>query len=269
MNVLRSVTRLKCASSIVNNIGQARRGYAAPKQLPITWVRPDKVPCISKEKSGDLGIDYNITPVNYIKEFEDIPELDELDDIVKKMFTIHYQRRRELVDLQKKRARELVKRHHCDEGSMETRIAVITAEILQLQEHQSIFHNNKRSKVLLKELIEKRKKWLKKLRIQDYPRFEYILERLNLVYHPFPEENIFLTRKGGTRQLLQKYCDKLIQKKLDAYRAELEAQQKDFFREKAEKLEFIRNEEIACGVAPSVSEEEIEAAKQKAASFVK
>lgn len=76
------------------------------------------------------------------------------------------------------------------------------------------------------------------------------------------------TRKGGTRRLLDKYCDELIQKKLDAYRAELEAQQKDFFNEKAQKLEFIRNEEIACGVAPSVTEEEVKAAKEKAASFV-
>lgn len=66
-------------------------------------------------------------------------------------------------------------------------VAVITAEILQLQEIQEIYPNNKKSKVLLKELIDKRKKWLKKLRIQDYPRFEFLLERLNLVYHPIPE----------------------------------------------------------------------------------
>lgn len=77
MNVLRSVTRHKCASSIVNNIGQGARGYASVKKLPIEWVRPEKIPCISKEASGDGGLDYNITPNNYIKEFENLPELDE------------------------------------------------------------------------------------------------------------------------------------------------------------------------------------------------
>lgn len=63
----------------------------------------------------------------------------------------------------------------------------MTVQILQLQEHQKEFWQNGKSKTILKELIEKRKKYLKKLRTQDYPRFEFLLERLNLVYKPFAE----------------------------------------------------------------------------------
>lgn len=59
----------------------------------------------------------------------------------------------------------------------------------------------------------------------------------------------------------------MVQKKLNAYKKELESQMKDFYREKAEKLEFIRNEEIDCGVEPTITQEDIETAKQKAAQY--
>lgn len=39
--------------------------------------------------------------------------------------------------------------------------------------------------------------------------------------------------------------------------------QKDFYKEKAEKLIFIRKEELACGLQPSVSEEDIIKVKQQ------
>lgn len=77
----------------------------------------------------------------------------------------------------------------------------MTVQILQLQEHQEKFRNNVKTKVMLKELIEKRKRLLKILRDQDYPRFEFLLKRLNIVYHPFQEwviwifVNLFHTKK--------------------------------------------------------------------------
>ena len=48
------------------------------------------------------------------------------------------------------------------------------------------FPKDKRRKVKLKELIELRKKWLKFLRKWDYRRFEWLLEKLDLVYKPPP-----------------------------------------------------------------------------------
>lgn len=43
--------------------------------------------------------------------------------------------------------------------------------------------------------------------------------------------------------------------------------QKQFYIEKAEKLAFIREEELACGLKPSVSENDIEEAKKKAEEY--
>ena len=63
----------------------------------------------------------------------------------------------------------------------------MTAEIHRLQEHMQNHPRNMRSKVVLKEKIDKRKKYLKRLRTWDYKRFEWILEKLNLIYKPSPE----------------------------------------------------------------------------------
>lgn len=68
------------------------------------------------------------------------------------------------------------------------------------------------------------------------------------------------------RRLTRLHCQKLRREKTLAYRRELKAQQKDFFLEKAAKLEFIRNEEIACGKEPTVTENDIEEARNTAAN---
>lgn len=76
-----------------------------------------------------------------------------------------------------------------------------------------------------------------------------------------------ITRKDSLRRLTEKHCDKLLREKLDVYKRELKELQKDFYTEKVEKLAFIREEELACGLQPSVSEENIDEAKQKAREY--
>lgn len=78
---------------------------------------------------------------------------------------------------------------------------------------------------------------------------------------------IQITHRESLTRLTEKHCNQLVQQKLDAYKAELKAQQKDFYAEKAEKLAFIREEEIACGLSPTVSEEDIALAKQKVTEY--
>lgn len=76
-----------------------------------------------------------------------------------------------------------------------------------------------------------------------------------------------VTKKESLTRVTEKHCNQMVQKKLDTYKAELKAQQKNFFAEKAEKLAFIRKEEIACGLEPTVSEEDVALAKQKAMEY--
>jgi small subunit ribosomal protein S15 len=62
----------------------------------------------------------------------------------------------------------------------------MTAAVRNMQQIMEQFPRDKRYKVKLKELIERRKKWLKYLRMWDYRRFEWLLEKLDLVYKPPP-----------------------------------------------------------------------------------
>jgi small subunit ribosomal protein S15 len=62
----------------------------------------------------------------------------------------------------------------------------MTADIRNMQQVMEKFPRNKHCKVQLKELIERRKKCLKYLRKWDYKRFEWLLEKLDLIYRPPP-----------------------------------------------------------------------------------
>jgi len=63
----------------------------------------------------------------------------------------------------------------------------MTNNIHRLQEHMKKYPTNSVAKVALKKTIEKRGKYLRYLRMWDYRRFEWVLEKLNLVYKPMPE----------------------------------------------------------------------------------
>lgn len=62
----------------------------------------------------------------------------------------------------------------------------MTANIRNLQEHYKTSPRDKNSRVALKEIIDKRKKRLKYLRTWDYKKFEWLLDNLDLMYHPHP-----------------------------------------------------------------------------------
>ncbi|XP_011500427.1 PREDICTED: 28S ribosomal protein S15, mitochondrial [Ceratosolen solmsi marchali] len=265
MNIIRR--QFKNLSIISKNLIQNTYCTKYPT-LPEKWVMPIKICSVEPQKSGDGGIDYKIAETDYIQHFDKSKELQNCNEILNKLCSVKYNRKKELVHVRRIKALELVQRHKLDRGSMESRIAAATVEIHRLQEHYNICKKDIQSKVFLKELIEKRRKWLKKLRLIDYSRFEFLLEKLNLTYHPPLEQDIRLTVKYSTKKLHEKRCDQIIQQKLDTYKAELQGQQKDFFKEKAEKLAFIRKEEIECGIVPTITELQIKEAEAKAASFV-
>lgn len=261
-----NVSRLGCLR--VNNIykfgGSLSRDASTMEKYKIKWSRPPKVPIMEREQSGDLGLNVTVKPTDIQLYYDRSKELDDASDIVKKMFTVGFQHRTAVRDLKREKTMELVKRHGSDRGSVEASIAAMTSEIQHVQEHYKRHPRNRISKVFLKELIEKRNKQLKLLRKWDYKRFEWILERLNLVYKPAPEKLGMVSRKESIRKLTQEYCDKIVKDKIDAHKEEIKVQKKIFYREKAEKLAFIRKEELECGVTPTVTEKSIATARRKA-----
>lgn len=136
-------------------------------------------------------------------------------------------------------------------------VARMTATIRRYQEHMEQHPRDKRRKVILKELIDKRKKFLKYLRRWDYRRFEWILEKLDLVYKPPPAKFHWITRKESLQKLTDIHCENLRQEKLAEYRKTLEEQQIPFLEDAIKKMEFIRQEQIDLDIPVTVSLEDI------------
>ncbi|XP_017090817.1 small ribosomal subunit protein uS15m [Drosophila bipectinata] len=243
------------------------REYAFKSDLKIKWVRPEKIACYKPEKSGDLSKLPPLKGDELLPEFRDCKELEKADNTVKSLFmlsnnanyltTKHY--RNEMV--------KDVQRHAQDYGSVEAKLANMTALIRRYQERMESHPRDKMIKVRLKELIDKRKKFLKYLRRWDYARFEWILEKLDLVYKPPPEHFHWITRKESLQKLTDSYCENLKEERLEAYHKQLQAQQIPFLEEAIKKMEFVRQEQISCDVPVTVTEEQIADSKKQLAQL--
>lgn len=243
----------------------ACRGFITVEEhSKIKWYKPARVPHRDPKQTGDLGLNVPVKPTDTILYYQNSKELEDANDIVKRMFTAEFRGAREFRNLKREHVINLVKRHVCDRGSAEVKIAAMTSEIHDLQEYMKVHPLNKKTRVFLDELIDKRKKYLKFLRIWDYRRFEWVLDKLNLIYKGPPERFGHVSRKDCIRKLTQIHCDEIIQKRLDAYKAELQGQQRQFYAEKAEKLASIMRDEKEYGLPPTVTEEQVEAARKKA-----
>lgn len=245
------------------------RSYAFKSDLKIKWVRPEKIPCYKPEKSGDLSPMPQLEKSRYPVEFQGCKELETADENVKRIFSLEFaptwKRRQVFIN----DMYSIVQRHPLDKGSIEARIARWTGCVRALQDIMEAHPRNKRVKVKLKELIDKRKKHLKYLRRWDYKRFEWLLENLNIVFKPPPNEFHWITRKDSLRKLTNKYEDELRTGKLTAYRLQLEEEQPSFLKEKIATLEFIRDEQKDCGVDVTVTDEEIENVRKQLDELLK
>ncbi|KAJ6642339.1 28S ribosomal protein S15, mitochondrial [Pseudolycoriella hygida] len=253
---------------ITSNASQLIRNYAFKSDLKIKWIRPEKIPCIKPEKSGDRSPFPDIDKNQYMLKYQNCKELETADETVKRLFSLGGNRENETKDFYAKILMDKVKRHDLDCGSMEVRLASQTATIRKLQVHMEKYPKNQRAKVCLKELIDKRKKFLTKLRRWDYRRFEWVLEKLDLVYKAYPSYYHWITRRESLTKLTDIHCKKIRNERLAAYRTHLKSQQIGFLEKKLQNLEFIRKEQIECAVPVTVSIEDIKEVQVKLKSLM-
>lgn len=257
---MNALAKLKTIAPAVNQIV---RSYALKSDLKIKWVRPEKIPCYKPQKSGDLQALPQYAGTELMKDFRDSKELETANEHVRNLFTLEHNRRKEMVENFKEDMVRRVYRHELDYGSMEAKLGLMTARIRSLQEYMEKFPRQSVVKVQLKELIDKRKRYLRYLRRWDYRRFEYVLEKLDLVYKPYPTHFHWITRKDSLRKLTTIHCDQIKDKRLDEYRRQLESEQLDFLEKKLKTLEFVRQEQIECRVPVTVTPEEIKAVRKR------
>lgn len=257
---MNALNKIKLITNVSQNFV---RNYAFKSDLKIKWVRPAKIACTKPEKSGDLVKLEPIDSSKLLYDFRNSKELSNADGTVRSMFMLENNRRKETILHARMQMIDKVKRHDLDFGSMESKLADMTVKIRASQEYLEKFPRNRVVFVQLKEMIDKRKRFLRYLRRWDYKRFEWVLEKLDIVYKPYPTKFHWITRKDSLRQLTDIHCNNIKEQRLLEYRQILESQQLEFLENKIKNLEFIRNEQIECKVPVTVKNEEIQEVRKQ------
>nr|SVE74296.1 EOG090X09BQ [Daphnia barbata] len=224
------------------------------KEVNIEWVPPPKVSCLDPMKSGDGGklpqLDLSRPQFKFArnKSKAQFADREDISPDIKKVTSLEFAPLRKQVQVIKHDVLGNIQRHTFDCASLEAAIACLTIKIRNQQRHTTKCKRDVMSRVICKENIERRNSLLKHLRKFDYKRFEWLLEKLDLVYHPHPETIIPVTRKGSIIKLTTIYCERIRNGRLEAYKKELDMEKVKFANEKAELEKWIEEEERQLGL---------------------
>nr|CAG4651134.1 EOG090X09BQ [Simocephalus serrulatus]SVE94353.1 EOG090X09BQ [Simocephalus serrulatus] len=239
-------------SSLYKILGTQTRSYN--EGATIEWVPPPKVSCLDPSKSGDRSplpeVDLS-RPQYKFSRFKPAVQFTDREDIpaeIRKIASLEFSPKNKQVQVIKHDVLSKIRRHEFDCSSLEAKIASLTIDIRNQQRHVKECKKDVISRVVCKENIEKRHSLLKHLRRKDYKRFEWLLEKLDIVYHTQPNPIVPVTRKGALTKLTTFYCDKIRNERLEAYKLELEKEKAVFAKEKAELGKWIEEEERELGL---------------------
>jgi len=270
-------------------IGKRKASVYFPKEgvsdkthpIHVKWQRPVPIQTCNPEISGDEGglESLGLSSIDVTQpriSLQGSHALAVAPEEVKRVTSLDFARKKDLLDKLSQEVVKSVQRHPRDFTSIEVCIAMKTIKIRNAQ-HELIKqwpYKNQPMKHHLTHMVSSRRNMLRILRESDYKKFEWLLEKLKLLYKPMPwdaeagidvKENI--ERKKSIEKLTDMWCDELQRHRLTAYRKKLEEQQPEFLRRKANTLEKIMNTERKLGVEMTVTEEEVEECKRKAAEI--
>uniref|UniRef100_A0A8D9F4E8 Small ribosomal subunit protein uS15m n=1 Tax=Cacopsylla melanoneura TaxID=428564 RepID=A0A8D9F4E8_9HEMI len=260
-NALRSGS-IVSSNWIKSGVGLGNANACGYKKLiKIQWKRPEPVPFNDPKKSGDQIVELGTLPLDKpTLEFAKCKNLENADENVKKIFSCNNRGRKEAVELIRKDIVDAVRRHEMDETSREVLIAKYTVSIRSLQEHYKATPYDKLHKVFLKELIDKRNKHLRLLRSENYKAFEWLLDELNIVFRPGPSILNKVWRKESLHLLIDKHINDTKTERLTALRNKLNQEKIDFFKKKAQFLEYTLEQETKYGRESTVTDEDVKQA---------
>nr|CAG4642636.1 EOG090X09BQ [Evadne anonyx] len=212
-------------------------------EVNIEWCPPPRICITDPKKSGDRSPIPNVDLNRPQYRLQNVNDIQEISPLVRKLASLEFAQRKKHVQVMKIDALKEVQRHDLDHASMESTIACLTIRIRNLQKHFSVYKYDKVAKVGLKEKIEQRNCMLRQLRRMDYKRYEWLMEKLDLVFYAKPNPIGQVTRKGSMLKLTKIYCDNIREDRLETYKKELAEQKLKFIEEKKEKLAWIEKEE--------------------------
>ena len=219
-------------------------GGVSSKQYPIKmeWRRPSSVKRIhpSAEGAGDvqpLGqIDLNLPTLR----LDGSKALSEASEEVKKVLSLEYGRNKDIVERLGHEMVLSVQQHPLDFSSLEVSIAQLTVNIRDMQKKlaDQAPIRNRAAEHVLKIKVDHRRVLLRRLREEDYKKFEWLLEKLGIVYKPRPFLWERVERKKHLSRLTDLWCEEFKQSKLDEMKDSLREQQPKYLRDKAESLRY-------------------------------
>jgi small subunit ribosomal protein S15 len=231
---------------------------------PVRWVQPAHVyrgnP--GADGSGDMGL-FPEPDISRPKPmFSGIKAFDEAPPEVQRILSLEMGRRKEAVSVVKEDFRLMTAEHKHDFKSNEVIIAGLTVKIRNAQKKLAELaargHRNQAAKVGLKTFVDRRRAQLGHLRSVDYKKFEWLLEKLDIVYKPRPYTYECVIRRKHTERLVNLWCDEQRTSKLQSLKEEFERDQPRFLREKAETLSLIMKQEQELGVPSTVTQDDID-----------
>lgn len=250
-------TPLVAAANLVTPISNVQKRHMAMRleltEHGIVWRRPEYVPSWKPEKSGDLETYKEVDKSRPIRSLLCVKEeLESVDEDTRRLLSLEFHRKRESNKVVRDDLLKKIRRHQYDMGSMEVQIANMTCRIRVAQQVMEKDKKNVVIKVGLQELIDRRKKYLKHLRRMDYKRFEWLIERLGILFRPPPIYYRWVTRKASLKKLVRMHYYATRKERLDEYRKILEAKKEPFLKEKTETLKWIAETEKKLGLPISV-----------------
>lgn len=212
-------------------------------EINIEWCPPPRISCTDPSKSGDRSPLPHVDSNRPQYRLQNIATIEEISPIVKQLASLEFAPKNKHVQVIKHDFLKEIQRHQLDHASMESTISCLTVNIRSLQNHFAQHKTDKIAKVQLKEKIEQRNAFLKHLRRMDYKRYEWLLEKLDLVHYTQPNPILPITRKDSLRKLTTIYCNNIKRDRIDNYKKELEEQKLQFVEEKKQVESWIEKEE--------------------------
>ncbi|XP_046518835.1 28S ribosomal protein S15, mitochondrial [Equus quagga] len=182
---------------------QAARGYAVRK--PVRPSQEDDPP-----------------PSTLLKDYQNIPGIEKVDDVVKRLLSLEMASRKEKLKVKQEQLMNKVVANPEDTSSLEARIVALTVKIRNYEEHMRKHRKDKAHKRYLLMSIDQRNKMLKNLRKTNYVVFEKACKELGIEYTIPP----FYKRKAHRRWVTKKaLCIRVFQEaqKLKKQRRALKA----------------------------------------------
>jgi len=246
----------RLSTSVVFNYPQVKVNHEFHKI--IKYVRPEKLPVWAPQRTCDLQPLPKVDPQWLTVEnrpFADI--LDKLPEEKRRLFTVDFGPRSEGIKVILQDALESVRRHDHDTYSLEYKATWKTIKIRSFQHlfaTQPIHLHNKRMRHQVKEMIDKRKQYLTKLRNKDYRRFEWLIGILGFLYKP-NTKGVRIERKASITLLVNMMCEEIRVKKMKDYKDLLEEEKLPFLQEKLETLQQMESEELSINMPSSVADD--------------